>query len=337
MFYFSFQNFFPLKVDQQMKLKTYRMKDVLFYCLTLVLFSLVACNSFHTGDKSTFKIVPIENLTYIPTGGVLSYGIVNDDMTKMIDQRTYHIKDKEKFILNLMVANKADQDKDFLIVPIVDFQNNYNNNRFGLERNIPVNLKAKTAAAVPISINSLNEGIHDVLFLIVRDPNGYNEETRRRNELNHLVGVRVSIIVENEKKPSIQYTQSSVEDNKALNGIFLSENIELKQWPMKDATNKNEIDYKVQVGSTGESNYEYAVIGLYNWDVVPINETNEVIFGKLEPNSKAAFNGKVKLSKSKNGSKTSDFTTILVPDPFSKVDRFRTPDIEPSIRLGILE
>ncbi|MDD9266169.1 hypothetical protein ACFPES_03890 [Paenibacillus sp. GCM10023248] len=304
----------------------------------VILIFILALSSIITSCSTNDKIVigrDIENYPYIPRGNGFSFGFVSDDLNRTVEERIFNIKHNEDLELNIMIANGKELAMDLMVLPIIDFApreviiNNKKQDR------IMFNLEAQKASIVPVKLSNLEKGRHDIIFLIIKDPNNHdiNEEYRKSTELNHVVGLRLSVIVDEEKIPEHQIVEGTTLENKVLQGIFLSKKDELTRWLIEDLEGTNNIQYKIQVGNTSESELPYAIIALKDW--VPIKfDGKYAIFGSVSPNKRNIYTENLDVQ---NVTKVSNFTTILIPKPFQLYNRLNSMDIEPSLRLALVK
>ncbi|MEJ9165186.1 hypothetical protein, partial [Paenibacillus graminis] len=159
------------------------------------------------------------------------------------------------------------------------------------------------------------------------------KDYRANTELNHMVAIRISVVVEVDTIPVFHLTPPYVnEENSTLSGIFLSKDKKLKRWLVEKSTTNN-INSMIQVGNIGVKPFPYAILALKDWKLVPLSNEKAVIFGQVEPGRRDIYQNQLSVRLDK---KVTNYTTVLIPYPYQRVERFQPMDIEPSVRLAIV-
>ncbi|MCY9666546.1 hypothetical protein M5X11_16650 [Paenibacillus alginolyticus] len=297
-------------------------KSALF---AIILLAVTFTGCMYNTENSNYIVDNIDNYNFIPKGEGTSFGLVNDDRSRTVEERNFSINSKEQLTVNLLVANGTKITKDFIILPIVDYNKAL--------KNFPIKLTSNQTTVLPINLGKLASGNHDIIFLIIKDPNNIDlsEDYRKSTDLSHVLAIKINVIVDSKDKPKLTTTPFKTNDNNVLDGIFLSKGEELKRWLIEESSSSI-VDYTVQVGNTKKEEYTYAIISLMNWKIAPLSNGEKAIFGKVKPNTRNIYTETAKTSNEN----VNNFTSILIPYPYEKVDRINQMGVEPSIRVAIV-
>jgi hypothetical protein len=280
----------------------------------------------------------ITEFDYVPQGSGTGYGLVSDDRKSVIDERNFRVRKNDKLKLNVMFSNGSMKETEFLIIPMVNYSLSEMKIREKKRKNIRVKLKSNQLATIPVSLSSFKDGINDVIFLIVINPDTteISDAYRMKTEFNHVLGIRLSVVVGEPNMHEIDYTNNEYRDNTVLTGLFLSkDNTELRQWYKENIGGRNNISFVANVGNFEEQNYTYALVSMNNWEQVSTLDNEYVVFGKIPPNKMVQINWSIKLAD--DARKVSNFTTILIPQPFKIYERKKRMEIEAAARVALVQ
>lgn len=163
-----------------------KITSVLGVIIIITIFLLCGCSQSNSEfteysyqPESTTNVNRIFNLEDEAEEGTLSYGIINE---KGINETNtiYHLKRDENFKRFLLIDNYLGIDCEFAILTFINYvQSDY---LIEGERNriAKVNIQNKTSLFVPMELDGLQQGMNDVIFLIVPNP---NESERSEKEI----------------------------------------------------------------------------------------------------------------------------------------------------------
>lgn len=156
----------------------------MIYIEDISILSLCGCShsnseftKYSDQPESTANVKRMFHLEDEVDEGLLSYGII-DEKGSNETNTIYHLKEGENFKRFLLIDNYLGIDCEFAILTFI----NYVQSDYWIEgesnRVAKVNIQNKTSLFVPVELDGLQQGLNDVIFLIVPNPSeGERSET----------------------------------------------------------------------------------------------------------------------------------------------------------------
>lgn len=261
--------------------------------------------------------------------------LISEDNKKILQQSNFKIQNKDDFISKIGVSNLSDKEQEFILLPIIDYkQQSIQIGKDNLDK-YKFSLKPKEIIFIPFTVKNLKEGIHDIIFLLAKDPNNTNLDPnyRKATELSHIISKRMSVTVGKNKEINIPYTNiPDTETNDKLSGSIVTPTKELKPWITEEHVS-HDMKYYINVGNISKNEQDFAVIALLNWNQVSIKDNQKVIMSKIDSNTLVHIEGELKSQDIKSG--VSNFTTLYIPSPYKEVKNELDMYVEPSINVGL--
>lgn len=314
----------------------YLLKILILAITAIVLLTGCEVNDNTVRFKETIK--DTHNRNKLPgaiSGNGVSLGLYNTNGDIETDY-CFNLNEGENFKKFIAIGNFIDNPREYKIL-IFD---NFVQTNFSVDSNIEKNsftlvINAKESQEVPISLNNLSKGFHDIIIMIVKytDKKDLNEEFRKNTDIDHMLFIRFNIIVDNDNIPKFDYTSYETNKFDRLDGIFLNKDKDiLKRWLIEDIDDDTPINYYIHVGNNRFDSRDYAIIVLDNWQQIPINsKSGNVVYIKLLKNEKTVIPGVINIIYQDG---IHDLTAILVHNPFHKINMYNKT-VESSIRVGI--
>lgn len=280
------------------------------------------------------------NYIYVPKANQgTSLGIVNAKHNELIENRNFEIKANEAFSETIAVVNQNNYSEDFLIIPIIDYENKPILLGGEKQHNIKITLNSQEIAFVPFSISKLKKGRHDFAFLIVQDPHNQDlaKEYRMSTTGSNLMSIRGTIKNNSNKHifPNKYVKLNNNNNEQSLDGILLTKNKTLEPWLKQKNFNDKIIDFNINIGNLKDENKSFALISFIDWNQVSINNNFKIFFGDIYPRHFETIKGEIDKADIKKNS-ISNYTTLFIPYPFQDVDPLDPNfSIEASARVGL--
>lgn len=195
-------------------------------------------------------------------------------------------------------------------------------------------------AFVPFAISSLKSGLNDFTFLIVQNPDNQNLSSKYRMSTtgSNVLSLRGTVnngSEKNRRSPKYVKLNKAMRDQK-LSGILLTKEKNLNPWLTQTVFNDNRIiDFNINIGNMDDENKPFALISFIDWNQASINNTVDIFWGDIYPESSDTVKGEINIVDIKENS-ISNYTTIFIPYPFHHVDPLDPSFmIESSARVGL--
>ena len=319
-----------------MKLKI----TIFFILLSLLTIVILLVNKRDSSDFQEIIYDNSRNYTYVPLANIgLSIGIVNDEHDQLIENMNFELEGTENFQGTIALVNQNEEEKDYLIVPLINYKQKKIRLGEDYQDKIKITLKPKEIAFIPFHLEDLKEGFHDFIFFIVKDPDNQNiSDEYRIATTGSYSTIRGTINIGTVKNKSFQKYKKGLEpiEETALDGILLTKNRNLKPWLSEEITDEEEIiDFNIKIGNLGENKEKYALVSLLDWNQTAVSSEYKVYFGELSQNSSEIIKGEINTQEIKKNA-VSNYTTFLIPHPYEKVDPYN-PEffIQTSTRVGL--
>lgn len=294
---------------------------------------VIICSLFMESCKPSHQINP--KLPPMAANGTITYGLYGLDGEIEVDKH-FRLASHEQFEKIFAFGNFIDSDRDYKLLIFVDYQATmFSVNDQEFKQNYDFSAEAQEHIHFKFMLPPLEDGFHDLLLVVVKDPNNLSldDEYRKQTDLSHLTSVRYSITVgENDGvKVSPDFLQYPSIENTVLEGIFLNDKGEkLQRLLTMECAFEDNPSMFIHIGNNNEQSRRYAVILLYDWNQISINEDN-ILYLLAEPNSQTTI---PLLLDSVGERGVHNLTAICIEEPFQHV-AIGTPRADFSIRIGV--
>lgn len=277
-----------------------------------------------------------DNLPFTKGGSGVALGLYNPN-GQIETKYHFQVNKNESIKKFISIGNLVKKDRVYKILLFVDYQQA----TFSVDGNKPmldydVKMKAGQTIEIPVEVAPLSEGLHDILFVIVKYPDKklLDEEFRKQTDLNHLLFQRFSVNVGN-KQPAvrnIQFDNLGEFKNENLGGVFVSKDNNYRRWLTQDVGLNKKLNYYIHVGNTPrKENQKFALIVLFDWKQVNITDQKNVLFYNMKKNNSFDLKTHLLVPDRKG---VYDLTALLISNPYQKLDMYNR-ETEASIRIGI--
>ncbi|MCL6448393.1 MAG: hypothetical protein K6U04_09630 [Armatimonadetes bacterium] len=293
---------------------------------------LVSCNNSKT------EIKRVEMPMARPGANGVSFGLY-DTNGNIETTKVFNIKKGEEFSKIISISNYINNTRKYLIIALVDCIQvpfRVNDKEY---INYTFSMNANEVTEIPVCIDSLKPGFHDIIFLIFKSPEitMESQDLALANSLAQIYPIRFNIIVESGEpfKPKLTEIEPIKVFNEAnIHGAFLTNTSErMKVWYVEKTENK-EIPYYIHIGNQETESHYFAIITLLDWKQVPINKNGKVLFLELKPNEKRVYKGLLHLPENLEKGKKLNLTLVSISEPFSLQEK-HTDLVEQSLRTTI--
>ena len=278
-----------------------------------------------------------DNLPNTEAGGI-SLGLYNAG-GNIETVSHFEIEENEKINKYLSIGNLINKDRIYKLILFVDYeQTNFSIDGRDKNSDFTFKMKAGETIEIPFEIDTLEKGLHDIIFVIAKYPDNVSldEDFRKQTDLNNLLFMRFSTSVGNDDTVYNdlnfnKYGKIKTED--ILDGIFVSnEKNDYKRWLTEDISkSKKELTYYTHIGNVSGEEKTYALLNLFDWEQTKIIDNKNVTFHKLKNNQVVTLKTNLEINNKKG---VYDMVPILVHNPFQKLDMYNQ-GVETSIRTGI--
>jgi hypothetical protein len=265
-------------------------------------------------------------------GKGVSLGLYNVD-GNIETSSTFHINEGEKLEKFISIGNLIDNSRKYKILLFVDFKQSsflVDNNKV---KSFDVEIDSNKTLEIPVAIDNLENGFHDIFFAIVKNPDNKSLDNKYRvmTDMSHMLFIRFNTVVESSTKPKINFTEFKTSNNPRLSGVILTKENNYKSWLTEKVKANQELKYYIHLENNSYKNInEYAVIVLQDWKQVPIKD-QEALFTKVGYNQSISIPSAV-TTPSKRG--VTDLTPILIHNPYGNLED-QIGNIETAIRVGL--
>ncbi|MEA4895896.1 MAG: hypothetical protein VB064_11645 [Oscillospiraceae bacterium] len=268
------------------------------------------------------------------SGGGVSLGLY-DVEGKIEETKSFKLNKNESFKKIIALGNMIDSDRTYRILLFVDF-NQYSFLVNGNEV-LAYDFKAgqNEYSAIPIEINNLSEGFHDIFFVIVKDSDvkSLDIDYRNHTDMNNLLFIRFNVTVGNNSVPTIEFKPLNSTGEAILDGVFLSkETDKLKRWSVDNTTISTQLNFNIHVGNKAYNEQQnYALITLLDWKQVNFYNNQNLIFFSLNKGTQSYISASINTPDKKG---VYDLVSILINNPYEPLT-IKNSNIETGIRVGL--
>lgn len=285
--------------------------------------------------KNTIKSTKNRDLLPNASSGGVNTGLYNKN-GEIEKEFHFYINKNENINKFISIGNMINKERVYKVILFVDYkQEKFSVDGRAFKDDFTFLLKAGQSIELPVAISSLDTGLHDILFVIAKYPDNKSLDTnfRKSTDMNNLLFVRFSAIVEKELPRKINYNKYGTTENKnILDGLFISNNNSFKRWLHQDVRIGKSFKYNIFVGSNGNINEKkYALLMIYDWNQINIRGNDDVLFFKVKSGSIINISSSLNV-KNKKG--VFDLCPILIDNPFEKCT-INNKAVQTAIRVGI--
>lgn len=254
---------------------------------------------------------------------------IYNDKGEIDNKYNYSLKTDEVWEKFIAISNSTDNSSKYKLILLVDYKQCNFNVDGNPVKDYTFQMNKNETIEMPVSLNKLNEGLHDILFLVVIDDNKSTDIRFRNTTLTcNLICFRFNIIVNNNIKiPNYNLTTFKQQDLKdKFNGIILNKNeSDANYWFLENATSQKTIQFYNHFGNSDfEQAQKYAVITFSDWKQLGLGTFIEVNKGK-----QVTVPSSVKLTKGIH-----NLNSILILNPYEKLSNYNN-QVFISARVGL--
>ena len=325
------------------------MKKIIFLTLlkliTLLLILNGCSNEENTNenqlDSTDFnsQILSTETRDKLPntTSGGISLGLYNNN-GEIETETNFNLEENQRIEKFISLGNLIDENRTYKLLLFVDFQQE----KFSVDNKEPkydftFHMDAGESIEIPFKIDPLKKGLHDILFVIAKYPDNksINEEFRENTDLNNLLFLRFSTVVDGDEKvySDIQFNKyGELENNEILDGIFTSKENTFQRWLKQEIPANEDLKYITKIGNNRGEKKSYALINLFDWEQQTIIDNQKVTFFELDNNQLITLQSIISTKNKDKG--VYDLAHILIHNPFEKLT-LNNREVETGVRVGI--
>lgn len=298
--------------------------------------ALVSCSeNSNPIFKSTIEDTSSRNVLPMAKQGGINLGLYNTN-GNIEENLNLFINENESFEKFISIGNLIDKSRTYKLLAFVDFiQIPFSVDGHEEELEFTFTMQAYQTIEIPIALNSLTSGSHELLFVIVKDPDNpsLDKEYRMNTDMNHLLFIRYNLTVGDELCPPYEYTSiGDIKKDDRLTGVFIntSQN-NLERWLTSKINTKEVLQYYLHIGNNNfQEEREYALIMLQDWKQINIQD-NPVIYFKLNKNEMLTLPS---LTNEILNNGVYNLTPILIHNPYKPLN-YKNKEVETGVRVGI--
>lgn len=317
-------------------------KFILLLFVMIIISSCSGINNLSSEDNALEsnnfknKIQSTTNRDILPNAihGGVNIGLYNTN-GKIETEYNFNIKKNESINKFISIGNMIDSDRIYKLLLFID----YKQSSFKVDNHKPkidytFKIKSNESVQIPITIDSLKEGLHSILFAIVKYPDikKLDDEFRKNTDSNNILFLRFSATVNNDNSPKIDYNKfGQFKKSAIVDGVFISKEDNYRRWLSEEINKDGKLDYYIKVGNTSNiKSRTYALIMLYDWKQINIEPQNDVLYYKINTGNQVS----IKSTMDTKNKGVHDLAAILVHYPFQKCT-LKNREVETAIRIGI--
>ncbi|CDI50121.1 hypothetical protein BN906_02131 [Clostridium tetani 12124569] len=197
------------------------------------------------------------------------------------------------------------------------------------------NVKANKTLEIPVTIKNLEEGFHDVMFVVVKDPlnKSLDPQYRSTTMVSNMLYLRFSITIENDVVPQysiISLEQKEIKDN-FLNVVINKNKNNADNWLIETTNSGSMFNYYTHITNKDFNNKQkYAIITLLDSKQVEVNGS-VVQYIEIDKRKEISMPCALKLPDVEG---VHNLTTVVIPNPFEK-NEINNKQIFSSVRVGL--
>lgn len=302
--------------------------------IILSILLLTGCSNIERELVFSKQVTNPDNIKYLPIASQVSnvsIGLLEEDGT-VVESKEFKLSTNEDFEYFINVANFMGEWKNYQLITFIDYkQSEFYVDDIKKEEFI-FSLENNKDIQIPVALKELSEGIHDVIFAIIKDP-GINLTTTERlnGESYNILYIRVKIIVGESNPPLIKYVEFNTPTivSLPLVDIFLHDNrANLQAITYKELT-ENEFNCYLTIGnSRGNDIKNYAILLIDNGKQINVTNSDSVLFVSIPYNETIQIPLYLHFSEPN----LHNINAILIEEPYGNPSEL---EIYNSIRVGL--
>ena len=239
------------------------------------------------------------------------------------NKEAYHLTTEEQFQAQVTAGNFQKHPVTGRLTCLVDYIQVPCNDGGATTFQLDTGKEAKFSVELP----NLSVGLHDLILLTFFNPDEHSTETRFRQNSRFMYHFYRTTIYVGEKanQPSVRYTQFVEDDPLAQKGIniFTASKSRLEDpwqtpWHVEDALTGQHISYFVRWNNTQPTINTFALIAFLNFEQVPLQSADPVLYGRFEPHKQANIAAQFQVPKEPG---QAEFLVLLVENPYLALDQ----------------
>lgn len=196
------------------------------------------------------------------------------------------------------------------------------------------NMPENSYVTLPINIDFKTNGMHEVLFAYIINPNNksLDEGYRSNTNMSHMLTYRFLININNSNPPSVTYSKPDLLKNNSSKGDTLlnKDKDDWSIWLTDTAKPSETIPCYLHAGTAHhDGKTDMALLVLCDWKQAAFNNGASTMYCELDPNLEAIFPVDIKMPSQEG---VYDITAITLPDPYD-IQSVAPPLV--SFRIGV--
>ncbi|PRT14390.1 hypothetical protein C6353_24545 [Bacillus toyonensis] len=226
-----------------------------------------------------------------------------------------------KFISSVRIVSKFPDDVKYRLFFLVDYEKTEFNMEDEIEKKsyIDVSIPANQQKTFNIEFNNLKKGLHDVIAILVREPNKFLTEDRYIPAEQFYVFQRFQIRYENEDIPKqIKFIDINEENERNLveKQLFITTNIDFKPEDVLNIINKKDIGNDYWLHLHAQKNEKFVIIPMVSYEIYP-NLTNGMYY---KSNHDSDISLKLNFRDNDLFKKKNQINILLVRNPYINLE-----------------
>lgn len=324
-------------------------KSIVLFLVILIVGLFHGCN-YKSNETNNINVVNLDStnfddkvdhssesniLPFAKEGGI-NIGLYNEN-GEIEKDYNFNIREKEKISKYISVGNMIDTERIYKLLLFVDYkQKDFNVDGRSEKTDFTFKLNPNQAIKIPVSISPLDKGLHDILFVIVKYPDikSLDEKYRKQTDMNNLLFLRFSVVVDKEVNRDITLNEyGDTKNNSDLDGVFITKENNYKRWLTQNISMKSDLQYYIHIGNNhNKGNKKYALIALFDWKQINILAPDKkVAFFQLNDKQEIILDSNIRMDKNAG---IYDLSVILIHNPFEKCT-IKNKEVETGMRVGI--
>lgn len=254
----------------------------------------------------------------------------------------------EEFKGYVFLSNQMYDGNDFLISCLLDYkQVPFKFDEEDKQVLHTIHLEPFEERFYSFNLGEIEKGGYDFEIVAIMKPyeHSLNKTFRFSTDFSYLGSVRKNLFVGTSNLPVINYTNISAiscsSEYPLNNGILITkEPCSAKAWLTEEVKPDERLNYTINVAADREYPVSFAIMVLLDYRQVPINvnESNSVIFGKLEAGRKVSIPASIIVPDKKG---VHELMVVWITDPNERLETSHgvrahiRAGAEPSIRVGL--
>lgn len=253
-------------------------------------------------------------------GIILSVRGASEEQVQL-DSLLFQVVPGKPFKGYYLIGNYFDQGFDFLLIMMLDYEQIW----FKLDGEKTFTHKFHLGGSeeriFSVDTPPLSEGFHDLLILVVRDPDNHSSDIPFRiHTAYYIAKTRVNIYVGNANPPRIDFTTfSETIADSAREGAFILSKQERgniwEGWFTENTTPGEHVRYLIRITGDRKDAQPFALVAFWDYQQTPING-NDVLYGILKPNTLITIPACLIIPESRGAH---EFFALYIANPYAEL------------------